>query len=245
MVRRLLPCGLLLALTGCWPDSQPNNLVVQPGPFYPAPETPEIKMHYAPATEEAARRVNELGLKILAANPQIGMRPYILTVGTQEPEIFHRGQAQIIITEGLVKQCTTDRFLAAVLCLEFAKMVAEREALASVQARQPELEPPVEMRVGTDSGGTFGSPDATRLAELGRFERNRRAPTAPPPAPPDPQNLARTYLAKANFHAGDLDAVLPIVKKAQETFRLEKQMTGTPAAVELPKEKKKEPTSGE
>src|SRR5262245_3137518 len=116
MLHRMLPLGLLLVLAGCVLDDKPNSLIVEPGPMYPAPELPHLKRHYAPATEAASARVNEMGQRILAANPQIGMRPVILTVGSEQPEIFHRGTGQIIITEGLMKLCTTDRFLAAVLC---------------------------------------------------------------------------------------------------------------------------------
>src|SRR5262245_56466135 len=155
MLRRVFPLVGLFAVIGCWPNDKPNQLVVQPGPLYPAPDTPPIKRHYAPGTEAASTRANELGRKILAANPQVGMRPVIVTVGSEKPEIFHRGTGQIILTEGLVKLCTTERFLAAVLCLEIGKMVAEREALASVRARAPEQDPPPELRVGNDTSGSF------------------------------------------------------------------------------------------
>jgi hypothetical protein len=227
MVRHVLPLGFLLALAGCLSEDQPNNLIVQPGPFNPAPNLPPIRSHFAPATEEVGKRVATLGQQILLANPQLGMRPVFLTIGgTSGPEIFHRGQSQVILTESLAKQCTTDRLLAAALCLELGKMVSEREAIASVQARQPEREPPVESGIGTDS--SFGASDLTRQAELAKYERNRRSAKGPPPPPPDPNVLARTYLAKAGFHAGDLDAAMPILQKAQENFQWEKQMTGTP-----------------
>lgn len=241
MVRRILPLGLLLAVLGCWPNDKPNNLIVQPGPLYPAPETPQLKRHYAPATEAASARANEMGRRVLAANPQLGMRPVILTVGSEQPEIFHRGTGQLIITQGLVNQCTTDRFLAAVLCLEMGKMVSEREALASVRAREPEQDPPPDLRVGNDTAGTFGPPDGARLVELSHYEKSRRPPGSPPPPPPEPHALARAYLAKTGFHEADLDAAAPILRMAEENCRLERQMTSNPPPVDQLKKQAKEP----
>jgi hypothetical protein len=235
---RFLPLILLLALAGCLND-EPNKLVVQPGPFNPAPQVPAIKRSYAPATEEVAKRVLTMGQQIIVANPQIGMRPVFMTIGSPEPEIFHRGQNQVIVTEALAKLCTTDRLLAAVLCLELGKMVSEREAIASVRARQPEHEPPPEARGGGDS--SFGPSDQTRLAELARYERTRRPASAPPPPPPDPRVLAQTYLAKAGFHAADLEAAAPILQKAEANFRLEKQMTSRPPDMDALNKEKSQP----
>jgi hypothetical protein len=235
MAWRFLPVCMLLALAGCLND-EPNKLIVQPGPFSPAPQVPAIKRSYAPATEEVAKRVLTLGQQIVVANPQIGMRPIFVTIGSPEPEIFHRGQNQVIVTEALAKQCTTDRLLAAVLFLELGKMVSEREAVASVQARQPEHEPPPDARGAGDS--SFGPSDQTRLAELARYERTRRPSSAPPPPPPDPRTLAQTYLAKAGFHAADLEAAAPILQQAEANFRLEKQMTSRQADMDAIKKEK-------
>jgi hypothetical protein len=236
----MLPLGLLI-VAGCWLDDKPNQLIVQPGPLYPAPEMPQIKQHYAPATEAAATRVEEMKQRILTANPQIGMKPLIVTTGSLQPEIFHRGTGQIIITEGLVKECTTDRFLAAVLCLELGKMVAEREAVACMQSRRPDIEPPPELRIGNETAGTFGPPDGGRMIELSRYEKSRRRLTDPLPLPPDPQVLARTYLAKAGFHDADLDATQPILRRAAANFQLERQMmSNQPSAAEALKKQEEE-----
>lgn len=232
MVRRLLPLGLSLSLTcaGCLPDDRPNTLLVQPSPFGNVPAPPAPRVACAPATGEAAMRVNDVGQKIVQANKQAGLRPVFVTAGAPQPEIFHKGTTQVFITEGMVKQCATEGQLAAVLCLELGKMVSEREALAGPQARSPELEPPVELRVGGDSGGTFGPADATRLAELGKYEQARRPARGAPLPPPDPNVLARTYLAKAGYPAAELDMAQPLVQAAAANYVLERQFANTTPA---------------
>jgi len=172
--------------------------------------------------------VDAVGRQVLTANPQLGMRPLFRTIGAPQAEVFHRGTTEIDVTEGLVKQCGTDGQLAAVLCTELGKMVAEREALAGARARTPEREPPMDVRIGNDYAGPAGSPDQTHLAELGKYDRERRRAVAPPPPPPDPQSLANTYLTKAGFPATDLDAVAPLLKLAAEHSTFEKQMTNAP-----------------
>jgi hypothetical protein len=228
MLRRMLPLGLLMLIAGCWLDDKPNQMIVEPGPLYPAPTLPPMKKSYAPATEAASARVQEMSKRILTANPQVGMRPVILTVGSEQPEIFHRGTGQIVITQGLVNLCTTERFLAAVLCLEMGKMVSEREAIASVRSREPEIEPGPELRIGNDTAGSFGPEDGVRMLDYARYDKGHRRPGSPPPPTPEPATLARGYLAKAGFHEGDLDAAQSIIRKAEENFQLERQMTVSP-----------------
>jgi hypothetical protein len=257
MVRRVLALGLplVLAANGCLPQEQPNHQLVQPSPlvqpgqlaqasqFGPTPTIGRKETAYAAATEETFKRVQTVGGQIITANRAIGLRPMFLAIGDPRPEVFHRDLNQIWVTEGLAKQCLTDRMLAAVLCLELGKMVAEREAMTSAQIRQPDVEPPPGVHIGGDSGGTFGAADATRLAELGRFEQNHRSPNARPLPPPDPQVLARSYLAKAGYAAADLDAVLPIVQAAQKNFAWERQMTAAPQ--EQPQPMKPAPPGGQ
>ncbi|HZT79646.1 MAG TPA: M48 family metalloprotease, partial [Gemmataceae bacterium] len=130
MLRRVLPLGLPFALlaAGCVPTDQPDTRLVQPSRFdtsaVPQPKLQQVS--YTPGTPETARRVAEVGQKVVLANPQVGMRPIFQTTGTPQPEVFHKGTGQVVISEGLVKQCRTDGELAAVLALELGKMVAER-----------------------------------------------------------------------------------------------------------------------
>ena len=75
----------------------------------------------------------------------------------------------------------------------------------------PELRPP------SDSGG-----DLTYLAELAPYDAERRRILSPP-KPPDPQALARIYLAKAGFGAGQLDTVAPVLQGAAGNNTFEQQ----------------------
>lgn len=237
MTRRawLLSVSLAAASGGCWPQV-PASLwpdasldTVRDNPFTAAPAGPPPTVAHAPATEAAARRVNDLGQRILAANPDLSVRPVFVAIGSPDPEIFHRDTAALFVSEGLANKCTTEAQLAGVLCSELGKMMSQREALLALKARRPDRDPPVAMPVGSDGAGTFGAADAVRLAELGKFDDVRRASGGgPPPAPPDPQLLARTYLAKAGYKAADLDEVAPLLREADKNGALEKEFTGGP-----------------
>src|SRR5439155_14198645 len=87
--------------------------------------------------------------------------------------------------------------------------------------------PPIDMRVGTEVGGSVGAADMTRMKELADYEKQRRpAPGSVPP--PDPHVLARIYLTKAGFALSDLDAAGPALKAAAENLTLEKQLNAAP-----------------
>src|SRR5262249_38931906 len=147
---------------GCFGPEARTTLV--PGDtFGNTPVVPPARhASYAPAPTEVAAHVDKVGRGLLAANREIGVRPPFITSGAPQPETFHKGTAEIDITEGLVKQCATDGQLAAVLCHELGKMVAEREKLAGPEVRRPERLPPQEVRVGSDNAGSFGPPDLVR-----------------------------------------------------------------------------------
>jgi hypothetical protein len=236
MTGRSLPrwLPLLLAASGCLSeDGKP--MLVSADPFGGAPRLPPPqRVAHAPATEETARRVTLVGEKVLTSNRQIGLHPLFLTVGSPQPDIFHHEGREVWVTEGLVRQCKTDGQLAAVLCQELGKMVAEREALASPAARVPDRGPPPEVRVGNDQGGAFGASDGTRLVELARADKERHRPSLPPPPPPPPEVLARVYLQQAGFAATDLEDVLPLLRQAEEGGNLERQLTAPPAAPARP-----------
>jgi hypothetical protein len=66
------------------------------------------------------------------------------------------------------------------------------------------------------------------MLDYARYDKGRRRPGSPSPPPPEPAALARSYLARAGFHEGDLDAAQSIIRKADENFQLERQMTASP-----------------
>jgi hypothetical protein len=219
---RRLPVLAMLLLTGCvdlspgkWFDRHPETAQVPGNAFASVPTpAPVAQASYAPAGVESAARVDQVGQKVVLAS-ETGLRPVFMTVGDPRPRISHQGTSVVVITEGLVRQCSSEGQLAALLCTELGKMVSEREVLAAAQARQPEREPPIEVRIGNDSSSMFGrTSDMVRAAELARSDPDRRRAMAPPPLPPDPHVLAALYLKKAGYPAADLDAVAPLLSAA-------------------------------
>jgi hypothetical protein len=235
MIRRILPALLpcWLALAGCVPldvldpDASAGHALVPSSPFG-APSAPPPQTHtaaFGPATRDTALRVDRVGHDILAANPQIGLKPLFATLGAAQPELFHQGSKMVHITEGLVSRCQGDGQLAAVLCLELAKMVAEREARANPAMRNPEHRPPLEVPIG--NAGQFSAPDLTYKAELAPYDRERQR-ARKQSTPPDPAVLAGTYLEKAGFSRSELDAVAPLLALAERNCALEKQISASP-----------------
>jgi hypothetical protein len=234
----LLTLSLAVASGGCamsdlptWlnPDAGPLGTVPD-HPFTPAPTGPMPTIAHAPATEAATRRLNDVGQKILAANAELPVRPVFLGIGSPEPQIFHRDTTAIYVSDSLVSRCSTEAQLAAVVANELGKMVSTREALLALKSRRGERDRPMSMPIGTESGGTFGPADGTRLAELGKYEKDTghgpNGGTLSPP--PDPDLLARTYLKKAGFATTDLDAVAPLLREAAEHSDIEKQFNTGP-----------------
>jgi len=218
---------LVVLVCGCVTNGV-GTLLVPANPFpTPVNGVPvKTRTAYTAASEEAAIRVARLGQKLLAANPQIAMRPRFTTIGAPMAEVFHRGSRELLITEGLTRQCKTEGQLAAILCLELAKMVAEREALAGPDSRLPDQMPPADVPVGNDYRAGSGDIDGTRLLELSHYEHLRRRPGAPVPPPPAPEALARCYLQKAGFAPGELSEAGPLLHAAEASSTLENQMTG-------------------
>lgn len=220
---------LLMSAAGCLDEAQRRTTLVPTNPFTNAVVSPPAKTALVAASEAAANRAVLVGQKVIAANPQLGLRPSFLVAGAPKPEVFHNGTAVIYVTEPLVKQCATDGQLAAVLCHELGKMVAEREALAGPDSRAARRRPPEDVPVGNDRAGALGAPDGTRLAELARFEaQNPRAETTS--AVPDPEALARGFYQKTGFPAADFDAAAPLLRAASKNGALERQLTAPPAA---------------
>jgi hypothetical protein len=218
---------LFLAMVGCVTD-QPKTEIVSSNPFgHPSSASPQSQTNQTPSSLDAAARVDQIGRRLMAANKAAGLQPLFRTIGAPQPEIFHRGTSEIDITEGLVKQCTSDGQLAAVLCTEMGKMVSEREALAASRLHALEQSTPADVPVGNDGGGLFGPADQLHRAEVAKFEQQHpRNRVATPP--PDSKLLARTYLSAAGFAAADLDAVAPLLQAASENDSFARQLVTPP-----------------
>jgi hypothetical protein len=214
----------LVGLAGCVNDQES---LVASSPFSAPPaQVQKVQTQFPQANVQIAAQVDQLGRKILAANPQIGMRPFFCAIGSQNEEVFHQGSSKLIVTEGLVKQCKTEQELAAVICRELGKMVSEREALASPAMKTPPRRPPIQVEVGPGIGGNMRTDDGTELYELAKFEQAGGRPT---PLPPDPNHLAKVYLKKAGYAEAALDEAAPVFKAADKNSAWEKQMNTTPA----------------
>jgi len=174
----------------------------------------------AGATKEAAIRVGKIGQKLLASNPSLGIKPIFQTIGAPQPEVFHQGLEQIMVTDSLVKECDDDQ-LAAVLAVELAKMVGERENSAP-PGKIIDRTPGMDFNIGNDRSLGFGPADGTRLAERYALDRQRNSNSAPSS---DPKITARLYLSKAGYPSKSVESISNLLKKADENFKLEKQMT--------------------
>lgn len=216
---------LVLVVSGCVQEESGLS-VVSSGFFDGKPaltETPAGSLIHAAASEEAGKRVVQVGGQIVASNPKLGFKPAFTTIGAPWEEIFHRGDKAVFITEGLVRACVTDGQLAAVLCHELGKIAAERQELGATAP--PDHGPPPDARVGNDSGGVFGSPDGTRAMELAVYEQKRRQAAATAMKPVDSEALARAMLQKAGGTPADAEAVAPLLRRADEHITFEKQMS--------------------
>ncbi len=207
--------------TGCQTDEAPTKLV-NPSPFAQASQPrPRATPAYTQASIDVVTRVDSLGRKLLEKNPQIGFRPLFTAGVDPQPEIFHKGTTEIVVTDGLVKKCTTDGELAAVLAHELGKMVAEQEALAGSVDPSKRRGPAPDLRIGS----TVGDPtDPVFLIERSKFDGKDRIQQTSPPLPPDPKVLAKTYLKQAGFAETNLDSAENALKEAEKNSTWERQM---------------------
>jgi len=219
---------LLVLLAGCAqpllaPEGPAPTPQVHASPFAEPGRPTPTKVNYAPASQEVSFRVVVVNDKLLDKNPQFGRRPEVIAIGSGDPEIFHVGVNQIYITEGLVKQCETDGQLAAVLANELGRIVSEREAAVTDEARQPERLLPIYAHIG----GVVNARDADPLnySELGQYEKLHPKQTKKLTAP-NPQLVARDMLERAGYQRTELDAAAPILQNAERFRVLENQFKG-------------------
>ena len=227
----------LLALTmfgvaGCLSPEAPLTGVPSSVFGFAPTAAPVTKVSFAPASLDISARVDKLGRKIIDANPQLAVFsskysiPLFVCIGSPTPEIFHRGATELLITEGLVKQCQTEGQLAAVLSLELGKMVAEKMGeMPSTPVRES---PPPELRVG-NSVSSFGDADELRRAELLKFQKQERQRMRDAASVADPRALASVILTKAGYAPAELDNAAPMLAQAADNRDLARQLLNAPA----------------
>jgi hypothetical protein len=218
---------VLVVVAGC--VEQEKLTLVPPG----SPQGPVVqtagKLPHAPATEEAALRVVAAGRQVITANPQIGIRPQFLCIGTPEAVLFHqlqRDSCVVYISEGLVKQCRDEVQLIAVLCSELGHVASERATMVQPALPRPERRPPPAMAVGRDETARFGAADGTHLFELAQIDQEceRAAVTTPP----SPDALARKFLERTGNKVAELQAIEPLLRAAEKNTAFDRMATGRP-----------------
>ena len=157
----------VIALAGCIETDDPVLT------YFRRPEPLDAMPQISPASTDVAARVDAMGRRLLAANPQIGAKPMFHTIGAPHVEVFHRGTNEVFVTEGLVKQCCTDGQLAAVLSVELGKMIREREANVPNSVRTRDALPPMDDRLGLDDhfGGTT---DSANWKDAVEYDKQRK-----------------------------------------------------------------------
>jgi hypothetical protein len=220
--------GVACLLAGCHGMQlyePPPTATVSSNPFGLQESRRAAKVSYQPADEALATKVDGVGRKLLAANPQLGLKTTLFaTIGNApHPEIFHTNAGMIYVTEGLVTRCAGEGELAALLALQLGEIIADREVAASPQMRDPERLPPIQVPIG--NAGQVTNADLVHQVELAKFEQER--PKRPKALPrPDPRQLARGYLEKAGYQTAELEAAQPLLQAAQQNMTLERQFKG-------------------
>jgi hypothetical protein len=198
--------SLILAIAGCTP--------------LPTSHKPAEAM---PASLQSAARVDQVGRAVLGANPFTGLDVTFQVIGRKEPVLLHRDRHGVFISDGLVDQCRTDAELAAVLCTELGKMVAEERSLARMG-----YDTRAEVPVPNSMGANDIAGDPTRMAEAAM--REAKAPKLTHERvkePADPKAIAADLLKTAGYDAKTLEKVEPLLKGMNSDRDLVKQLSGS------------------
>jgi hypothetical protein len=228
-MRRFRPLLLVLPLfcAACVDFEMPGQRTEQVTPFFDGTQTPvrAAKVNMPGADESICIRVDAVGRKVIAANPQIGMQPHFAAFGSPTPEMFHVDRKVVCVTDGLVKKLTSEADLAAALSYELGRMVAEREARVKQDLKTAPVRPPMQMQVG--NAGQMNEQDMSAAVEMARYDQAvQDAKKAALIKRPDPELLARDYLEKAGFQRTDYDRIQPVLAEAAKNASLERQVRG-------------------
>jgi hypothetical protein len=171
------------------------------------------------ASLQTSERVDSLGRRVVAQNPFCGIEPLFNTVGLKETVLFHDGPSMLYVSEGLVVQCKTEPELAAVLCSELGKMVAEKRGAAAVGKDRDSIR-----NVSLPDGGGF---DAGQAEELARKDAAKRKFTADETSA---EAVARSLMSGAGYDPAVLEQVKPLLRQSERGEAIRKQMVGTAPA---------------
>jgi hypothetical protein len=210
---------MLLCLVGCESSSSPSLLVPEGNSAESFHRS--YRASGAPATEAAAKRTLAVAQKIFDANSQMPVQPTIMTIGRPEREIFHDGYgglngSRVYITEGLINACKTDDQLAAVLCVQFGRIAAERAARAG-SSEEDKGRLTIDERIGREGDRGFGSADGTRMMEIAQREKKARENRLKP----DPTKCAEEYLRRANYRLQALLEVSAMLIEAEQNEEIQ------------------------
>jgi hypothetical protein len=196
------------------------------------------KLEADPVPEAISRKVALMGQQIQQKNPDLPLKVTCSTVGSPEPEIFSRVAGDccaVYVTVGVINKCKTDGQLAAVICQEVGKAVAQHISQANLKLQQQleQSNTPASVPIGNDLGGRFGPTGGIMPTELARQDMLRKRAQQPAPPPPA-DSLARIYLAKAGFNARELADVQSLLREAQRNNTFEKQWEGPTGTLKAP-----------
>ncbi len=225
-ISRLAYSAVLLSGVGCVGFLEPEKTAQVSNQFFESAPQAVAKSPVPAAEESICVRVDFVGRKVVAANPQIGMRPLFATIQSPSPEIFHVDQRVVYITDGLVKQLPSEADLASALSFELARMVAERESRVRQDLKFNAARPPIQLPIG--GTGPLAATDMVSTFEMAKYDKARRD-LQQTPAKLNPETLARNYLEQAGFLRTDIDRVQPQLQAAEKNSSLERQTKGMPA----------------
>lgn len=159
-----------------------------------------------------AARVDQVGRQIISANPFTGIEASFQVIGQPDALIFHRDHYSVFISDALVEQCATDAELAAVLCSELGRMVAERRNLSRMGYLESFSQVPSE------------AGDAMRTAELALQAKAENTKELT-----DPKKIALEMLQTAGHDPALLAKVEPILRGANRNRDVLRQLGGVGA----------------
>lgn len=173
----------------------------------------------AAASLQTSERVDTLGRRIVAQNPFCGIEPLFNTIGLKETVLFHDGPSMLYVSEGLAVQCKTEPELAAVLCCELGKMVAEKRRAATVGKDRDSIR-----NVSLPDGGGF---DAGQTEELARKDAAKRKYSSDET---NAEAIAKGLMSGAGYDPAALEQVRPLLRQSERGEAIRKQMVGTAPA---------------